>query len=123
MYDDKYNFLQGTTYYYRLKMIDQDMMYTYSPVVILIGKNNQVINVSPNPFTDKVVVNIVNNIADIVKISFTTIEGTKVFEATKNTEVGENNIEINLNQITVKGVYLLHVNTLHSNETFKILKQ
>ncbi len=49
------NTINGANYY-RLKMIDRDGSYTYSPVVVVNTKLNNVLSVYPNPATTSITV-------------------------------------------------------------------
>lgn len=122
-FDDKYNFLQGSTYFYRLKMIDQDMDFTYSPVITLNGKGKPVIAVSPNPFTDKITVSVSSYAAGVAKMELTDIKGRKVLEQTKSIQAGTNSVAIILTPGILKGIYFLHVSTANTTTTVKIIKQ
>lgn len=51
-----YNFIDvqplGSIYYYRLKQIDYDGKYDYSPIVVVRNTEETIHRVSPNPFND-----------------------------------------------------------------------
>ena len=121
-YNDIFSFLGGSVYYYRLKMIDQDRVYSYSPVVVLRKKSNESIHVSPNPFIDKILLNIESVDEDNARISLTEINGRMIFQQKNNIRKGNNAIQLNLTENAQKGTYLLKVSTSKKSETMKILK-
>lgn len=102
--------IAGETYYYRLKMIDLDNSFEYSPVIAVHNKNLTGISVYPNP--------VVNELTIHSKIKATTAEvftvtGTRIYEW--KIQDGETTIDFSR---FPSGLYLVKVN----GKTFKILK-
>jgi hypothetical protein len=112
-----------TTYYYRLKMIDQDGRFTFSPIIRLELNGKGKIRVFPNPFIDKMVINIESADKDDIVLSLIDIHGRKIFQQKNNVKKGVNAIQVNTGQNIPKGIYLLEVVTSDKTETMKIIKE
>ncbi len=108
--------------YYRLKMIDQDNRFTYSPIVRLSKEQHNTVSTYPNPFTDKLIVNLDVNQKDNATITFRNINGAEVFKQSLQVKQGVNAVEMNIPSTVLKGIYLLEVKTSSRVETVKVVK-
>ncbi|CAN5730149.1 hypothetical protein BH10BAC2_BH10BAC2_15920 [soil metagenome] len=116
--EKKYSFLHiGTANgknYYRLKMIDKDGRYGYSPVRNVIINKNEVL-LYPNPFHDYI--NIVSNSSAKITAELSDITGKLVMKQTfSGTTV------LLINNIS-PGIYIVRINDGLSVRSFKVYKQ
>lgn len=115
---------EGSIVYYRLKMVDKDVKYKYSPVVnVRISKVRMIASVYPNPFTDRLVLKLDALKSGSGSILITDLTGRVLINQPKEiiTE-GLNNLVIGqLNHLS-KGTYLLKL--VYNTETlvFEIVK-
>lgn len=104
--------LQGKTIaYYRLKQVDNNARYTYSIVlpVRLQAKNNIDVQVSPNPFVNKLVVSFesaANGTADLKILNFA---GQSVIVKQSAVSKGYNNIQVDNLTNLASGMYTILV--------------
>ena len=100
--------------YYRLKMIDIDGNYKYSPVARISLSGNNVITIGPNPFTDHL---FVYSSAEIKRVTLFDMSGKQLFSTTS---VSGN--KININQPLAGGTYLARIETAEGTEIRKLYK-
>ncbi len=111
--------------YYRLKQMDNDGKYTYSQIVVV--DNNEIENVTvvtyPNPFTDKVTIELQNVKAGMVKIEVLDISGRLI--TTKEQMVNQNNQTLIVDGLSnlSQGVYFIKVNASGATQISKLIKQ
>lgn len=100
---DSYNHRNapGRKIFYRLKMLNQDAQFTYSPIISLNGSDNKGIVVYPNPVKSAVNINTGNSLLNTI-VSLSTIEGTLL----QSILITANQQAINLQQLP-GGMYLL----------------
>jgi hypothetical protein len=106
----------GTAAYYRLKIVDKDLNFEYSNVVLLKRSAISSIDytVYPNPFADKVTVNVTTESATSMVISLFDMSGKQVRTQNVNLVKGDNRITVDrLNSLTA-GTYIM---TIKNNET------
>ncbi|WP_205509812.1 T9SS type A sorting domain-containing protein [Longitalea arenae] len=110
--------------YYRLKMVDKDGQFTYS-AIITIRTNVKAfeITVSPNPFTDHVVIALQSNSEEPVQFRLYNSDGTLVWRKTGFVTAGNNAQYYNDLQFLPKGVYILKVNKKETVAEYKLIKQ
>ncbi|HWR32861.1 MAG TPA: T9SS type A sorting domain-containing protein [Chitinophagaceae bacterium] len=98
---------------YRLKMIDKDNRYTYSPVISLNKKQEdfRLQNIFPNPFINGLNVQIVSDKAQAVQLQFADISGRIVYCLNTVCSKGVNNIFLDKPGGLQAGIYLLKLNT------------
>lgn len=104
--------------FYRLKMVDKDNLFTYSPVknIVLKDKNNS-FTVYPNPVKDILRIEF-NNLSTRKEISLFDLQGKEIVR--KTIEPGLSYYTIKMNHL-VNGVYLLQVKTADEITTEKII--
>ncbi len=103
--------------YYRLKMVNKDGSYTYSPVrLINLGKGVSV-NVYPNPVHEKLQIAISNNANKSATIKVANVQGQVML-----TKIITNFVEIDV-RTWQAGTYIVQVDDGTKTQTFKIQKQ
>ncbi len=120
-----YSFVDNPTnykVYYRVKFVDNSGRVAYSNI-ILLSKNGQLnINVSPNPFTSNINVQLTNQTAGNVLIKVTDVVGKTLYQ--KNyTNVNNQVLNVDLqNSKLSSGTYILSVTIAGNTQTFKVVK-
>jgi len=116
--EKRYSFVHTGTVngknYYRIKMIDKDGKYRYSPVRIVIIGNNKVL-VYPNPFHTQL--NVATGNTGVATVKLSDINGKLLLQQTFTI-----NTTLNLNRLAT-GMYIVQVNDGVSIESFKVYKQ
>ncbi len=118
----------SAVYYYRLKTVDDDGNFDYSMVrvVNLSSVSDQLVVVSPNPFTNELIVTINLGINEsLLSLKMFDSHGatimTKEFGGLKQ---GYQSVQMNVPGYLSKGVYILQVSTGDSRPFYtKIIKQ
>lgn len=113
----------SATLYYRLKMIDRDGKFTYSGIVVI--RNNQKladVRVVPNPFKDRLQVQLQTSVTSTLRISLRDLTGKLVEAITK--EVGVGSTVVNLSNATnlQQGIYIVEVECNGMRQYFKVIK-
>ena len=111
-------------YYYRLKMIDANGAYTYSKVASVLLKKQNLVSIitTPNPFTDKITVQLDLPEACLVSYKFIDLYGKIIVSNAVNLSNGIHNKEINGLKQLPQGIYVLQIQTGSTLATIKILK-
>lgn len=112
------------TNYYRLKLVDANGTYQYSGI-ITIRTNVQGFNVSvsPNPFTDNVVVTIESTTDETVLLRVFNNDGKLVWRKSTSVYAGSNVQYFSELQALPKGIYYIKVNKQNSEASLKLIKQ
>lgn len=99
----------SAVHYYRLKMIDTDGSYTYSPVVKLNSKCLGVfaVTVTPNPVIDYMKISVLQPSAGNVSLTIMDATGKLIYTGFKKLNSGENIIQLDAMQNAAPGTYLL----------------
>jgi hypothetical protein len=110
--------------YYRLKLVDADGRYKYSGI-ITIRTNVQGFNVSvsPNPFTDNVVVTIESTTDETVQLRVFNNDGKLVWRKSVSVYAGTNAQYYSELQSLPGGIYFIKVNKQHAEASVKLVKQ
>ncbi|HEY5751441.1 MAG TPA: T9SS type A sorting domain-containing protein [Chryseolinea sp.] len=117
----KYSFtddrpLNGSNYY-RLKMIDLDELFEYSPVVTASRRAVSAVNVYPNPVTDKLFTIELNDVMDTpAQVTVLDGSGTQVLRA----ELESNTTAFQLPQNISPGLYYLRISSGHGQQIIKV---
>lgn len=90
--------------YYRLKSVDRDTKYTYSPVKTALFKSAYTIEVAPNPAKNIVHVYIAKTGTQAAKVQLLNVNGTVIY----NTTSSQSHIQIDVSGIS-KGLYFVKV--------------
>ena len=113
----------SSIYYYRLKSVDKDGNFKYSEVIKLkTSANGKFVSVNPNPFKEKLLVNIESSIQDKATLILTDLSGRQLLKQTKILSIGNNEIEINEAAKFSKGTYLLTIIESQQTQSIKVVK-
>ena len=117
--DDK--LLAANAFYYRLKMIDKDGKFTFSPVRYIRIDNGLFVDLFPNPAKDKlqVVVNSDMTKATEMHVQVITDDGKVANNFKWEIQEGKNNKTIDISSLQ-KGNYYLKI--VYSNNEYKTVK-
>jgi hypothetical protein len=112
------------TLYYRLKMIDKDGSFKYSAVIVVRTASIANIDVKavPNPFTDKLQLQIPTEITGNAKISIRDVSGKTIVKGTQLVNKGSSVVEITSLAKLQKGVYILELELNGNKQYVKIVK-
>ncbi len=122
-YDDIISGFVSPVYYYRLKNIDKDGRFSYSAIVkIRVAVKGWVAEITPNPFTDILQLNIESPLKDEATIILTDMSGKQLFKTTRSVVSGNNAFQFKEAGKLSKGIYLLNVHTSQQKQTLKIIK-
>ncbi|HUM64375.1 MAG TPA: T9SS type A sorting domain-containing protein, partial [Chitinophagaceae bacterium] len=104
--------VNGSTFYYRLKMVDIDGKFSYSPVV-MVKKDAKAINgitISPNPVANSATtVRFTATNSSSIELRVVDISGKLLLQQKNNVAEGTNSISINNLDRLQPGTYLLQV--------------
>jgi hypothetical protein len=121
-----YNFtdevpMNGTNYY-RLKMINTNGTFEYSPVrSITFGESRTTgLSVSPNPAKEAVTVKLNAKEAKTMTLSLMDVAGKVVLTEQKKVEVGFNQLNLNLSRYPA-GLYFLKVGDASTSEVHRLV--
>lgn len=111
-------------HYYRIKQVDKDGNYTYTPVVLIkiLDKNSNSITVYPNPAKNTVFINFENSPALPYTIKMVSPLGQVVL--TKTVTQAGNQEDLDIRKLA-KGLYYLHIEDAGKQQLFnqKIIVQ
>ncbi len=111
--------------YYRLKQVDFDGDFEYSPVVSVGGQNmNNKLELYPNPANDFINLrsSIVNQDLKNIQLTLYTVDGQLINENNYSFELLNNEIYISINTLS-KGIYLLEAKSNDFTEIIRFIKQ
>ena len=112
--------------YYRLKQVDQKGKMSYSPVRSVRNNtgNKTFVQVSPNPYMDKLNVNFVSDASGTAEVRLTNTSGNLVKIAVSPVTKGYNNIQVQDVQSHAPGLYIANI-TVNGKVTarLKVIKQ
>lgn len=97
-----------TRNYYRLKMIDKDGSFTYSPIRVVNNSGSFYVSVYPNPVNDKLQVNIESDKKATLQMQVLTQDGKAVLSATWSVNEGSAIKTINTSTLQ-SGSYFLRI--------------
>ncbi|MEO6669888.1 MAG: T9SS type A sorting domain-containing protein, partial [Ferruginibacter sp.] len=122
-YTDDISGIIAPAYFYRLKMVDKDGNYKYSPVVkITVSVNGGFIEVNPNPFKEILNVNIESTIKDVAAISISDMSGRLLLKKSVAVSAGNNAFEIKEAAGLARGMYVMTIKTSQQKQSIKIVK-
>jgi len=111
-------------YSYRLKMVDEDGRYTYSPIVTLqpaVPSLNVV--VAPNPFVTPVSLTVGSPAAGAATVVVLNMNGARLVERSVVLQKGDNALDVSMIAGLPQGVYFLQVTTGTQQQTAKFVKE
>lgn len=96
--------------YYRLKIIDFDGSFEYSPIQAIERKNDklEIKNIFPNPVLSTLKINFLAD-DDEVNIDIINIQGKSLIQKIQSVEKGLNQIQLDVNDLS-NGIYFLKMN-------------
>ncbi len=115
----------GSVIYYRLKMVDVDGRFKYSPVVnVRINNVNTIVSVYPNPFKDQLYLRLNASASAMGTVTISDVTGRL---ATRPQQVmvkeGDNVIQVNNLQGLPKGMYIVKLVYGSSNLVYEVVKE
>ncbi len=121
-----YSFLdenpKSGTNYYRLKIVNTDNTFTYSPIkTAFINDGKTLVKVFPNPTSDAVFVHIQSPTAATTVIKLYGVNGQLIKTISTNLSVGENPIPIDLQNMPT-GLYFMFLEVNNQPFSMKISK-
>lgn len=120
--DDIFSF-DGNVVYYRLRQIDIDGKEHFSNVIALkVKKANQLINVSPNPFSTYVNVNMDWSKSEVISARIINVQGKVVVSKTVQVNKGSNYLRIDNLATLPSGNYFLQLVSSDEKIVQKIMK-
>jgi hypothetical protein len=111
--------------YYRLKQVGVDGKFTYSVVkMVRITVTKAFVQVSPNPYMDKLNVNFISDAAGKAEVRLVSASGHLVKITTSSVRKGYNNILLQDLQSQAAGLYIVNIMVNAKVVTsIKVLKQ
>lgn len=110
-------------YLYRLKMIDLDGRFTYSPVVrIGSAVDNLSVSAWPNPFQEQLSVFVQSPEADVAQLSLRDMSGKLLQSKQMNVQKGSNVLQLSSLSQLERGAYLLTIATRAHQQTITVMK-
>ena len=103
------------TYYYRLKMIDNDGQFTYSPVRVINNNGSFFVSIYPNPAKDNLQVQIDSDKKMALQIQVLSADGKVMLSNSLTAAEGSILRSINIGALA-KGSYFLKATTADKNE-------
>lgn len=115
----------GKTVYYRLRIVDADGKFEYSPVVAVSfeDRTRPALNVYPNPFTANVSINVTADVDAKAIITIVDLYGKTVAEMAREVVKGDNLIQVDTLQNLAPGVYFVKVNAGNHEMVTKLIKE
>ena len=110
--------------YYRLKMIDKDGKFKYSGIVTVKSGNTRSlqVNVAPNPFIDKIQLQVQSETAAQAKINIRDLSGKLIESRSKFITAGSSIIEINSLDALQRGIYIVEIEMNGVRQQIKAVK-
>jgi hypothetical protein len=110
--------------YYRLKMIDKDGKFKYSGVVTVKSGNvrSLMVQVTPNPFDDKIQLQVQSVTSGTAKINVRDISGKLIERRSQFIAAGSSAIEITSLENLQKGIYLVEIEMNGIRQQVKAVK-
>lgn len=113
----------GSVVYYRLNQIDIDGKSHFSKVVaVKLKKENQAVNVSPNPFTSYLNVTLDWSKTEVISVRIINIQGKEVVSKTMQVNKGSNYVRIDELSNLPSGNYFVQFISATERVTQKITK-
>jgi parallel beta-helix repeat protein len=115
----------GKTVYYRLRIVDADGKFEYSPMVAVSfeERTRPALNIYPNPFTANVNINVTADADAKANIIVVDLYGKVVAEIACEVVKGDNLITVDTLQHLTPGVYFVKVNAGNSEMVTKLIKE
>lgn len=100
----------NSTYYYRIKMMDNDGKFTYSNIVAINSKTkaNNSFSFYPNPAADFVNINLFSKKDNQITCCIYDLSGKLLLKTFQNANIGNNLIKLNTSKLNL-GTYILRI--------------
>lgn len=122
-FNDDLTSFSGSTYYYRLKMIDTDGNFKYSSIILIRkdqkGMTDIIINPNPVVKGNTVTLRFESVVKSVVDIKVIDMAGRIMFTQQNNAIQGINSVSINHLERLLPGMYLLQMNDGTAVQTTK----
>ena len=116
---NNYSFTDKTplkaTDYYRLKMLDKDGQYTYSPIRMINNSGTFSINIYPNPAKDNLQIQIDSDRKTALQLQILSMDGKVILSNSVDAKEGSILLSINISALP-KGSYFLKATTTDKDE-------
>jgi len=110
-------------WFYRLKMVDLDGAFTYSPILKFnVSSSGAGLSAWPNPFHGQLTVMLEAAEADKARLTIRDLSGRLVVGQDLSIQKGTNSIPLNSLSGLAKGVYLLNIISSRGQQTLRVLK-
>ncbi|MCS6916982.1 MAG: T9SS type A sorting domain-containing protein [Chitinophagales bacterium] len=112
--------------YYRLRMVDQDQSYQFSPVNYVATRTNESTlqaTVYPNPFDHLPTIQVDSETAAPITVRLFDVAGRLIYEAPYSLTAGHNEIVLPATLNLHSGTYLLHLSTPEQVSTYKLVRR
>ena len=122
-YNDKLP--KAGTNFYRLRIMDVNGAYKYSNIIVInvLIRGISITDVYPNPFLDKVQMNIVTESVQPIQISLIDYSGRTFRVEHHTSQQGANNITLGQLSGLQKGVYMLVIKAGNETKSTKLVKE
>ena len=123
-YTDRSSDVSRQAWSYRLRMVDLDGKFAYSPIVTLqpiVAALN--VRVSPNPFVQPASIIIGSPAAGAAVLSVTDIDGRSLIEKNIILQKGDNSLDPGMLARLAQGIYFLRVATAGAQQTVRIVRE
>ena len=126
---EKYSFQENVefkgTAYYRIKMVNRNMSFYYSRILVMrqsaeISKNE--LNISQNPVSATLAFSFLSATQTESIINLYSLSGIRIYSAKYNSRAGSNAVSFNLESKILPGAYLLEVISGSQRSTAKLIK-
>lgn len=116
------NLLAAT--YYRLKIVNKNKSVSYSNVIFVKKQTAQgnALNLLQNPVKQNLQFAFNADRAGLADVAVYNVNGVKVWQTKFNVQKGLNNLSTDLQNVNMKGTYLLEVRTSETRSVVKFLK-
>lgn len=109
--------------YYRLKSVDTNGNFTYSTIVkIKTNTNTWLVQVSPNPVSNKIYLKIQSTVEANATVIIRDIAGRKLYKENILISAGDNAYAINKTADFSNGTYFISIFSASGKQTIKIIK-
>ncbi|MFY8021537.1 MAG: T9SS type A sorting domain-containing protein [Bacteroidia bacterium] len=117
--------IDGTTAYYRIKMIDRDGSFEFSPVLAVNFDDNQLqwsASVYPNPFSNELNLKVSSLVEMSAELNIVDLSGIAIMNMNINLKNGDNLIKLDQLSTLEKGIYILKLNSGDESIAIKLMK-
>jgi hypothetical protein len=114
----------GTSYSYRLKMVDLDATFTYSKIITLQSPAGSfAVSVSPNPYHQSVSVIVTMPEAAEGNMVVTDVAGHRIIQQALSLQKGSNTLNPTALVTLAPGMYFLSITTGQEKQTVKLIRE